>query len=1266
MSSSNTLSLKIKADKSGFDKVKEVLTKVENVMLQSNGIVKSFGMLKREMGGLKVQSAELKGELSKLHGDLSKTKETTDRLTSSERNLRTENSRLLSENSKLSKSNGRLDKDVSKLTAENLKLKKSKDKVATSTRKEIGVQQSLHSALRGTAGALGGLWLSYGRLLPMIAAFSEVSGLKKVIEAGSEFQFQMSFIQAISGESADSIARINDELLTMSRESVFAPNEMAKGLRILTQSGIEPAVAGLKTLHSVLGLAILGEFSMSEAATTVQTAMHAFNISVSGIPHAVDSITEASFLAATNVREMSSALANAAQVGNLYGVSLDETNALLATMAKSHLVGAKAGTALVNMMRDLAPRSTAAADAYKKLGVEIYDSKGNMRPVISIFGDLSQALSKYDKQSQQAILKTLQNRRGIRAMAAILPYATNGLLRMYSAILLSSEGGSTAEKAVTKLRDTVQGDMRMIKSHIEEGMIKAFRDSSKEIRDLSSSVRSFVSGSGFRDFLSGVVSGSISVIEYIKEHRHQIASLAKAYLSIKVATVTFGMLGGMFSGIVSSAGAAAKAVGTLSGALLGLKLANPILFTVAAAISAVAAKTLTSKDELSRLGSSVKSLSETSKELVGIDVPGWLVKIWDKAPGAADAVDLLNKTLVNSTDSAVQLKLMMLEKQRKSVEDSLRNGYRADIPNAADADRTKLYDIDAKIARLKKFGSLSERLAKKREDRARLSADRLDSEQQRRSIIAAKELADDAERARKVTELANKPLSEQEAAQGAMASKSARIAAAHDLENRLLSINDYYNNKISAAEKKFMDAAIGRQVNRAQAYKHYIDVVADYEKQRNIDIAAAKEGQKAGTKKLRPDTSSTDLANEVSISKKKIDVISSQFKQESELLRIHHASSLDSEDKYYADLDSLRNQKYADELKALQAHRDKLVKLRGEDKESKQYAKVNKQISSTDSDIAKITTESKNASEISRANSELRDYNKTVQAATALDKTRLALMSDKERAAKKSAATFDTYRESVDSAETAGIISLEEEIKLLDIIDEKENKLKPPESLLTAMKKGAKTYSKSLKGVYADLQVSTGRVLKDMESALTKFISTGKLSFKDLADSIITELARIEARKLMANTVSPLLDADVSGLGTMFGGGLGGGMNTGAPVHVGAGGTTAFGMASGGWADPYSVHPVNELGPELLSVGGRDYLMMGSQGGRVTPNNQIKSNPGGGDIIIQQTIEVDARNATPGMETAIHDAVAKGAEQGYHKVLSDVRTRGPVYQRLRQ
>jgi hypothetical protein len=78
-------------------------------------------------------------------------------------------------------------------------------------------------------------------------------------------------------------------------------------------------------------------------------------------------------------------------------------------------------------------------------------------------------------------------------------------------------------------------------------------------------------------------------------------------------------------------------------------------------------------------------------------------------------------------------------------------------------------------------------------------------------------------------------------------------------------------------------------------------------------------------------------------------------------------------------------------------------------------------------------------------------------------------------------------------------------------------------------------------------------------------------------------------------------------IGAYFGSSSGGGVGGSDPNNY------YSHNASGGTVDPFSVSQVNERGPELLQMGGRELLMMGSQGGRVVPNSLLT---GGGSTNI--------------------------------------------------
>ena len=96
-----------------------------------------------------------------------------------------------------------------------------------------------------------------------------------------------------------------------------------------------------------------------------------------------------------------------------------------------------------------------------------------------------------------------------------------------------------------------------------------------------------------------------------------------------------------------------------------------------------------------------------------------------------------------------------------------------------------------------------------------------------------------------------------------------------------------------------------------------------------------------------------------------------------------------------------------------------------------------------------------------------------------------------------------------------------------------------------------------------------------MEDALFKFVQTGKLSFADLANSIIADLARIAVKKA------------IIGLASMFGFAAGGPVMAGTPIIVG------------------------ERGPEMF---------VPQSAGKIVPNNQLGGSGGGSSGAMQTTV----------------------------------------------
>jgi len=127
-----------------------------------------------------------------------------------------------------------------------------------------------------------------------------------------------------------------------------------------------------------------------------------------------------------------------------------------------------------------------------------------------------------------------------------------------------------------------------------------------------------------------------------------------------------------------------------------------------------------------------------------------------------------------------------------------------------------------------------------------------------------------------------------------------------------------------------------------------------------------------------------------------------------------------------------------------------------------------------------------------------------------------------------------------------------------------------------------------------------------MEQALDQFVQTGKLSFSDLAKSIIGDLLKIQ---LKAQATAMFQGSGVGGFfSKLFGavGGGGSGMFTGSTgavggsIHIGA-------RASGGDVAGGAPYLVGEQGPEL---------MIPKTSGTVIPNNRLSSAMSGGPQVV--------------------------------------------------
>ena len=155
------------------------------------------------------------------------------------------------------------------------------------------------------------------------------------------------------------------------------------------------------------------------------------------------------------------------------------------------------------------------------------------------------------------------------------------------------------------------------------------------------------------------------------------------------------------------------------------------------------------------------------------------------------------------------------------------------------------------------------------------------------------------------------------------------------------------------------------------------------------------------------------------------------------------------------------------------------------------------------------------------------------------------------------------------------------------------------ESFSAGWAQAGEKYRNNIKTDFEYAQQVAQNFTKGFEDAIVKFVQTGKLSFKDLANSLIADFARVQAQKMLSG---------------IFGGSSGGGGILGAlGSFFGMGGITGGGgggaMANGGQVQGNTPYLIGERGPELF---------VPQNAGKIVPNHSL----GGGSSVVNNTTAV--------------------------------------------
>jgi lambda family phage tail tape measure protein len=185
------------------------------------------------------------------------------------------------------------------------------------------------------------------------------------------------------------------------------------------------------------------------------------------------------------------------------------------------------------------------------------------------------------------------------------------------------------------------------------------------------------------------------------------------------------------------------------------------------------------------------------------------------------------------------------------------------------------------------------------------------------------------------------------------------------------------------------------------------------------------------------------------------------------------------------------------------------------------------------------------------------------------------------------------------------------------------------------VQEGLNAYLDTITNQAATVRDALTNAFRAGEDALVSFVTTGKLNFKSLVNSIIADLARMAIRNALSSA---------------FGSGA-----SGASILSSVVGAFTGTRAAGGRVSPYATYRVNEQGIETLQ--------MGSQGGYILNAGQTQQAAkqgvdGGKSVVVNFTQSNNIGSNVSRSE--ISQALAQAKEQGKAELLDMLQRRGVV------
>ncbi|HBQ1809982.1 phage tail tape measure protein [Klebsiella aerogenes] len=518
-----------------FDKLRSQANETAQKLKITQRAFDGLNQKQREGGQLTEAQA---ARLESLRGKLSRLTDTYNKQTTQ---LRTAAQAVRQHGVNLSSGSGAIQSAIRRTEQYNQTLERERRQLAATTRAQASYERAKETAgkLRGA-----GMGMTLGAAATGYAAGS-------FLAPAVGFDTDMSRVMALTrmDKNDSRFTDLREQAKKLGAETAFSSSDAAQGQAFLAMAGFTPeaiqaALPGVLDT-AIAGGALSGDISLSETADIGASVLKQFGLQATDMGRVGDVLAGTFTRSSTNLRALGETMKYAGPVASALGISLEEASAMAGVLANNGLRGSDAGTAMRASLTRLSAPTGAAAKALKELGVSVADSRGKLRPVEQILGDLYKATKKFGDTDQISFFKDIAGEEAMVGLQTLVKSVGSGDLQKLITELKKAQGESAA--TAKKMSDNLGGDLSNLSSAWE----------------------------GLQIQISDTVKGPLrSLVQWLDETISRVTVWVKANPQL---AQTLLLVGGGALALTAALGAVSLAAGILIGPLAKLQLGFTLL-----------------------------------------------------------------------------------------------------------------------------------------------------------------------------------------------------------------------------------------------------------------------------------------------------------------------------------------------------------------------------------------------------------------------------------------------------------------------------------------------------------------------------------------------------------------------------------------------------------------------------------------------------------------------------------------------------------------